>query len=225
VVKPSSTNKKGGGNTSSSGTGKQIDDEDEPASDWRSCFLRSFAHCAKFAIEYDSLLLILSQIVTAIGLVILFVPQAATSLDLTTAGFVLVWSLAGPVADVLTVSMYSVLLSELDLREEVARSMASITAAGSVGRIIFPLLFSVASQSITLFVGAVFSVGCAILAFVYVVGTPNAAANTLRRAMGLREIHVEEFVVVIGGEPEGLEEKRDGLELTSMISPESKHAP
>jgi MFS family permease len=152
---------------------------------------RAFHHCASFAIEYDSLLLIASQVITAGGLVLLALPVASVSLDMTTAGFVLVWSLAGPVADVLTVSMYSVLLSDLGLREQVARSMATITAAGSVGRIVFPLLFSVTSQADVLAAGAAVSVACAVLALAYVAGTPNRAAETLRARLGLSPLGID----------------------------------
>ena len=124
-----------------------------------------FYHCRIYAKEYDYFLLVLSQILSAVAMIFLSLPHI-TFTQLTT-GFVLMWSIAGPIADVLTVSLYSVLLTTLDLRSKTASSMAWITAAGSLGRIVFPLFFLCADTSTVIFTGAIVSILCGLITIVY----------------------------------------------------------
>ena len=93
-------------------------------------------------------LLQVSLVATAAGSVacipLLGGPKLVKLADLS-LGMLLVWSIGGPVADILTVSGFSVLLSQYGTGGSQARAMAYISMAGSLGRISYPALISLIS--------------------------------------------------------------------------------
>jgi len=97
-----------------------------------------------------------------------------------TTGFVLIWSVGAPVADILAASMYSVIVSEVGGKHGTA--MGAITAAGSIGRIIFPLVFGVVSHAGTLWLAAGACSLCAGIAWVYFHRYSNGLYWCCRRA-------------------------------------------
>ena len=97
------------------------------------------------------------------------------SLSLLSVGGVLVWSLGGPVADCLTASGLSVLISQHRPRRSQARAMAYISAAGSLGRIAFPALLGPAGLAGAWAVSAAATLACLLAMWAF-----NAAfADTL----------------------------------------------
>ena len=90
-----------------------------------------------YADELDVWLLLASLLCTAVGALLLS-GTPPLPIPILSAGMVLVWSLGGPVADVLSVSTVSIALSQLAPGSQ-AMSMAALSLAGSVGRIAWPL--------------------------------------------------------------------------------------
>ena len=104
----------------------------------RSCTAWS-AWCTWAAVHADELdlaLLLASLILSAVG-ALLLATQPLT-LPLLAAGFALVWSVAAPVADVLSISLASTALTRIAPGSQAA-AMGWLSAAGSVGRILWPL--------------------------------------------------------------------------------------
>lgn len=150
----------------------------------RTAFQKCFFHCQRNALEYDNVLLLFSQILSVIAL-IMIAPSNVSLMQLS-IGYLLIWSTAGPVADILTVSLYSVLLTNLNLNSKVASSMAWITAAGSLGRILFPLCFMFAAKSDVLFAGAIVSIICALCTIYYLFLTDPRIGQTFTKCSFLR---------------------------------------
>ena len=94
------------------------------------------AWAAAKADELDLVLLLLSLLLSAAGTLLL----SAQPLPLSqlAAGFTLVWSVSAPVADVLSVSLASTALTRIAPGSQAA-AMGWLSAAGSVGRILWPL--------------------------------------------------------------------------------------
>ena len=97
----------------------------------------------------DPWLLIASCAISAVGAGVASPdPVADQGLPIMLAGFGLIWSVGGPVADILSASLYSVYVSKQGGRQ--GSAMGWITSAGSLGRITFPLLFSVLDHSLSM---------------------------------------------------------------------------
>jgi len=79
-------------------------------------------------------------------------PVPASGLPRMLVGFSLIWSVGAPVADILAASLYSVFVSRSGGKQ--GSAMGAITAAGSLGRICFPLLFSLLSHDASMLTAA-----------------------------------------------------------------------
>lgn len=133
----------------------------------------AWARCGPAA---DPWLLVMALLVSATGALLASpAPKAGNGLPLMTAGFALIWSVGAPVADILGASMYSVLVTEAGGKQ--GRAMGWITAAGSLGRITFPLIFSFMSHSVTLIFAGVVCVLCAAALVPYVRKVKRLAAE------------------------------------------------
>lgn len=127
----------------------------------------------------DLLLLAGAFALTAVGAVVLSNPwPEPQTLGSLTAGSVLVWSLATPVADVAITSCFSLVI--------VGRSqgawMGYLTLAGSVGRIALPLFTVVTSVSHTLVLSAALSAAAVPAVVAYQVMMARRRAQTLAAA-------------------------------------------
>lgn len=107
--------------------------------------LRSWhAWAARHALWLDSQLLLASLACTAVGAAFCVPLGAPVGLPRLSLGMALVWSVGAPIADVLAVSCYSVLLSRFrgSAATSQASAMGAVSAAGSMGRIAYPPLVS-----------------------------------------------------------------------------------
>lgn len=87
----------------------------------------------------ESGLLIASLTICGLGAFICAPTVGTSSLTRLTVGFALIWSIGSPVADILAASMFAVVVAGNGGRQGPA--MGWISAAGSMGRILFPLMF------------------------------------------------------------------------------------
>jgi MFS family permease len=115
--------------------------------------------------QADPPLLLASLIVTAVGAALACVPLTPASLPTLTAAFVLIWSVGAPVSDVLAASLYSAMAT--DAGQSQGSVMGYITAAGSLGRIAFPLMFGIMPRAATMAFAALASIACAVALAVY----------------------------------------------------------
>lgn len=94
----------------------------------------------------DVRLTLASLLTTALGLLLLM-PDTDGNIPIAklTMGLTLVWSLAAPVLDVLTVSCFSVLHTELTGGSGQAVHMGYLSSAGAIGRIAFPAFIALTS--------------------------------------------------------------------------------
>lgn len=127
-----------------------------------NCWRRSWQRLGPDA---DPWLLIGSLALTGLGAALASPAANASRLAVMTTGFVLIWSVGAPIADILAASMYSVIVSEVGGKN--GSAMGAITAAGSVGRILFPLVFGIMSHAGTLWLAAGACFLCAGLAWAY----------------------------------------------------------
>ena len=112
----------------------------------------------------DLVLLVLSFVVTAAGaLVLAFPPGGHVTLAMLDAAAVAIWCIGAPIADVLTTSLFSVVIEG----KAAGAYMGLLTTAGSVGRIIFPLMTAAAGMQRTLVAASVLSVSCVLCILVY----------------------------------------------------------
>jgi len=120
----------------------------------------------RFADELDVLLLLASLALTAAGAGVLGLGGASAgggrdlSLAELSAGLVLLWSLAAPVADVLSVSCLSVALSAVAPGSQ-ALLMGYLSAGGSVGRILWPLGVAALGRGVSSMLSAASALACA----------------------------------------------------------------
>lgn len=137
---------------------------------------RRFSCLRTHASTIEKALLLVALILTGVGS-LACIPIASLSRNLVLAdlsfGMVLVWSIAGPVLDILTVSSYSVLVSEVGSGGSQARDMAAISAAGSIGRISLPSLLGSLTLSGTWLLSAVLSFVAAAMAAHFYMALPS----------------------------------------------------
>lgn len=90
----------------------------------------------------------------------LFIPYLMSGQYLTfTAGNTAVWAIASPICQTLCISTFSKLMGS----KPQGKAMGLLTAAGSLGRIIFPLLTSAFSDTVVFLLCIAFgciSIGC-----------------------------------------------------------------
>jgi hypothetical protein len=139
---------------------------------WRAVAHRLHAACVTHADALDIALMLTGMAVTALGCIVVAPGSGASGgvpLPRLAAGLTLVWSIGAPIVDVLCVSCFSVLLSRLGkeahLGSRQAVWMGWISAAGSVGRIVYPLTISLFTLPGTLLLSAA-SAGACVLAIV-----------------------------------------------------------
>ena len=120
---------------------------------------RAWAWMARNADALDLTLLVASQVISAVGAALASPPLGTEPLGVLSIGFALVWSVGAPVADVVAVSLFSVLVSNTQGSQ--ARAMSWITAAGSCGRILFPLQSGVLDYTATMVVCSLTSLATA----------------------------------------------------------------
>ena len=130
-----------------------------------ACLRRGRAWYAARAERFDERLLSAGLLATAAGATVMAAAPAESAAALM-AGMLLLWSFGGPVADVLCVSCYSVLMTRLG-RPGQARAMGYIAAAGSVGRIALPAAMAVLSARGTLALSAAVSTAAAVAALAF----------------------------------------------------------
>jgi MFS family permease len=120
------------------------------------------AWAQRYADELDVLMLIASLVMTALGASVLGLGRGRDlSLAELSVGLVLLWSLAAPVADVLSVSRLSVALSRVKPGSQ-ALLMGYLTAGGSVGRILWPLGVAALGRSTSNALSAAAALACAV---------------------------------------------------------------
>ena len=111
------------------------------------------AAAAERASEVDVVLLLAGLAVSAFGAIIVAsgsgsiaaaaAASSGSSLASLSIGMGLLWSLGAPVVDILTVSIFSQMLSGLSVGSAQARLMGFVSAAGALGRILLPLFIAV----------------------------------------------------------------------------------
>jgi MFS family permease len=141
----------------------------------RSRAQRWLNHCAKYAKQWDLVLLIASQFITALGSLMLAIHPASLTLSRLVWSSMLIWSIASPVADTLAVSLFSAVVSDAGGKQ--GKMMAWISCAGSVGRIIFPLLTNVAPSDAVFGASAAVSAVCGVCLCKYALGTLRAKTH------------------------------------------------
>jgi hypothetical protein len=95
----------------------------------------------------DLTLLVGSSVATAVGALVLAHPWPGDhTLASLSAGAVLVWSVGAPIADVVATSCFSLVVAG----KAQGRYMGFITMAGSVGRIVLPLVTVATSTEVAL---------------------------------------------------------------------------
>ena len=129
--------------------------------------------CVTHAKAWDSGLLLGSFMLTALGAFLASPPLQSITLGQLALGFTLIWSVGAPIADVLTTSMFSVLVTTSGGKQ--GRAQGWITAAGSSGRILFPLLFGFLSHTAVLVFSGLCCLACAALAAVFLLKTGEGA--------------------------------------------------
>jgi hypothetical protein len=147
-----------------------------PMSSPRCC---TGAWAAVHAVQLDVLLLLGSLVVTAFGAALTAVAAAGASargaLPALAAGFALLWSLSAPIADVLTVSLYSTTLSQLRVGAAQAALLGYVSASGALGRIVLPAFIAAGGVSGAFAASAALTAGCAALTAVYYAWLPGEA--------------------------------------------------
>jgi MFS family permease len=126
---------------------------------------RVWQSCTSHAKQWDVYLLIASQVITAVGSSILMIRDGGDSLVRVIVAAVLVRSLAAPMADTLAVSLFSAVVTDSGGRQ--GKMMAWISGAGSVGRIVFPLLTEVEPTKAVFGCAAGASLLCALSMWLY----------------------------------------------------------
>jgi MFS family permease len=137
---------------------------------------RCYTWLQAHADELDVLLLFVSLALTLAGSVLVApldwagrrgLAEVFVPLDRLAAGMAALWSLGAPICDVLAVSLFSVIYSSLRPGSSQAAYMGYVSAAGSVGRILYPAtsgaiglagdyLFVVATSALSIAASAVF---------------------------------------------------------------------
>ena len=150
-----------------------------------SCFRRH-------ALTIEKALLLVMLVLTGVGS-LACIPISSLSRNLVlgdlTFGMILVWSIAGPILDILTVSSYSVLVSEVGSGGSQARDMAAISAAGSIGRISLPSLLGSISLTGTWLLSAVLSFVVALMTAHFYFTLPSFLGKIHGRRHGENEFH------------------------------------
>jgi hypothetical protein len=137
---------------------------------------RCYTWLQAHAVELDVLLLFVLLALTLAGGVLVApldwagrrgLAELTVPLDRLAAGMAALWSLGAPICDVLAVSLFSVIYSSLRPGSSQAAYMGYVSAAGSVGRILYPAtsgvfglsgdyLFVVATSALSVAASAVF---------------------------------------------------------------------
>lgn len=136
----------------------------------------AYARAASASAELDVWLAVAMLLLTSIGMSLMAPYQGSPPpLARLSFGLVLVWSVAAPVLDVLTVSCFSVLHSKVNgSGSGQARYMGYLSAAGAVGRITFPAMIAAFSLAGVLIASAVVSALCAVVTVCFFIVHPDA---------------------------------------------------